>query len=341
MSFARHRGLPALIGIALATGLVSVGSPARADEENTAPTASYSVDSAALWAGQHVQLTESGLTDDTTPADAVTRTIAWGDGASETAAAGTTTWQHTYARAGSYDVQVTLNDGALDGAGAFPAGSTVAVTASPGSYSWRQPTIYTFPDYMEQGTMLGGGLPANASRVWTAWPDGETSLLAPGATASVAHWFGVGSWTPQVTLQNAQGKATPKGAAPLTVLGDTTPPSVSLTTPSSPSKAASWSTIQGKASDSQSGPDVVGVQLWKYNNTTDYYYDFSSRKWVSYHGQAVPQTAQALTPVSSSGAWKVTSSGLSKGYNLQVYYYAWDKVGNSTDPFSRTYYLNS
>ncbi|WP_433298570.1 PKD domain-containing protein [Actinoplanes sp. CA-030573] len=322
-----------LLALALTAGLVAVGTPARADDAPAvAPTATYTLDSAAIWAGQRVTLTESGRNGPAT----TTRTIDWGDGTVETP--GTPT--HSYASPGSYGIKVTLTDGTETGTGVFPAGSTVTVTTSPGTYSWERPTIYTYPGYMEQGSMLASGLPT-ASQVWTGWGDGETSLLASAAGTSVAHWYGTGRWTPSITVQNAQGRATPRPAASLTVLNDVTTPSVSLTVPSTPSKASSWSTVKGKASDTQSGVDVVGVQAYKWNASTTYYYNFVSKSWVTYTGQDLPDAAQALLTVDGSGTWSTPVAGLGKGYTLQVWYYAWDKVGNGTDSYNATYALTS
>jgi 5'-nucleotidase len=344
MHLARRRGLPALLGLTLTAGLVAIGSPARADGENTPPTAQYTLDSTAIWSGQHVKLTESGFADDTTASDAVTRTITWGDGAVETAAAGTAAWSHTYAQTGSYAVQVTLNDGELDGPGVFPAGSTVGVTTSPGTYSWRKSTIYTYPGYQSSGTMVASDMPGGSSLVWTGWDDGETSLLASGTSTAVTHWFGEGSWAPQITVQNAQGKATPRPAATLTVGLDVTAPTVTVTTPSSPSKASSWATIKGRSTDSQAGSDVVAVQLVKWNSSDpyDYVYDFESRKWVKYTGQDLPDSVVKLTTVDSAGNWQVTDSGLSKGYTLEVYCNGSDQAGNVTGwALCRSQYLSS
>jgi 5'-nucleotidase len=320
--------LPAVLCLALTAGVVAIGTPARAD---AAPTATYTLDSAAIWAGQRVTLTESGLT----APGAVTRTVDWGDGAVESPA----TTVHAYANPGAYSIKVTLNDGTESGSGVFPAGSTVTVTTSPGSYKWQRPTIYTYPGYQEQGTMLASGLPA--SDVWTGWGDGETSLLGSGTSATVTHWYAAGTWTPKITLENEQGPATPRAANTLTVRDDdTTAPSVSLTVPSTPTKASSWKTVKGKASDSQAGMDVVGFQAYKWNATTTYYYNFSSKKWAKYTGQNVPE-AQALRPVDAAGNWSASLSGLAKGWTLQVWYYAWDKVGNGSADYHKTYTLKS
>ncbi|GIF24203.1 5'-nucleotidase [Actinoplanes tereljensis] len=330
-----RRSLPVLLGLALTAGAVSIASPAHADDPvNTPPTASYALDTTAIWAGQRVNLSESGVTDDTTAPDAITRSIDWGDGTVDGL------FGHLYSTAGTYQVKVTLNDGALDGSGVFTTGSAVTVTTSPGNYAWQKSPIYTYPNYQEQATLLASGLPAN-TKVWTGWGDGETSLLSAGTSATVGHWFGTGPWTPKVTLQNGSGKATPRAVNTLTVLPDTTGPTVSLTVPASPNKAASWSTVRGKAADGEAGVDVVGIQFYKYNATTIYFYNFANGTWVKYTGQALPYTAQALRPVDGAGNWSVGAAGLSKGYTFEVDYYAWDKVGNISDDYYVAYNLTS
>ncbi|GIM93590.1 hypothetical protein [Paractinoplanes toevensis] len=331
-----RRSLPVLLGLALTAGAVSIASPAHADDPvNTPPTASYALDSTAIWAGQSVILTESGVTDDTTAPDAITRTVDWGDGTTDGR------FTHQYQSTGTFGVKVTLNDGALDGSGVFTTGSAVTVTTSPGTYAWQKSPIYIFPTYQEQATMLASGLPATA-QVWNAWGDGETSLLRTGTSATARHWFGYGTWTPKITLQNGQGRATARAANQLTVLEDTTRPTVSLTVPASPNKAASWATVRGRAADSEAGIDVVGVQYYKYNQTTIYYYNFSTGTWVKYTtGQALPYTAQALRPVDAAGNWSVAAKGLGKGWTFEVDYYAWDKVGNISDDHYVAYALTS
>jgi 5'-nucleotidase len=335
-----NRAVPALIGLTLTAGLVSIAGPARADgEDNTAPTASYALDSAAIWAGQQVKLTESNLADDTTPVASISRTINWGDGTIDTEATSDTPFAHTYSATGSYPVQVTLTDGTLSGAGTFADGATsaaVGVTSSPGTYGWKNSTIYVYPGYQNQATMQTSGMPTSASRVWTSWGDGETSLLAKGTAATVPHWFGSGTWTPRITLQNAQGKATPVAANPLTVNYDTTVPTVSVTVPSSPHKASSWSTVKGTATDSQAGVDFIGVILWRYNSSAEYVYNFANKTWIKHTSasQTLPSTVWAYPTVSSAGAWSVATSGLSKGWTFEVDYYGADKVGNEPEDLS-------
>jgi hypothetical protein len=326
----------AAVGLAITAGTISIAAPAHADDPvNTAPTANYALDSAAIWAGQRVTLAESGRSDDTTPPAAITRAVSWGDGITD----GNLT--HAYASAGSYQITVTLNDGAENGAGVFAAGSTVTVTTSPGSYGWQKSPVYTFPGYQEQGTMVASGLPTS-TRVWTSWTDGETSLLASNSSTSVNHWYRTGTWTPQITLQNGQGKATPRAAGSLSVLDDVTRPTATLTTPAGPSKASSWATLHGKAYDSESGVDVVGVQVYKWAGTTDYYYNFASRSWVKYTSTTVlPEGARALRPTDAGGNWSTPVAGLTKGWTIEVIWYAWDKVGNLSDDHYVVYALTA
>jgi 5'-nucleotidase len=336
-----NRAVPALIGLTLTAGLVSVAGPARADsEDNTAPTASYALDSTAIWAGQQVTLTESALADDSTPVDAISRTINWGDGTLQTAATSASPFTHTYAATGSYTLQVTLTDGTATGAGTFSTGSAVAVTTSPGTYKWKNSTIYVYPGYQNQATMLTSGMPTSASRVWTTWGDGETSLLAKGTAATVPHWFSGGTWTPQITLENAQGKASAIAAKPLTVNNDTTPPKVTVTVPSSPHKATSWKTVKGKVTDSQAGVDFIGVILWRYNSSAEYVYNFANKTWIKHTSasQSLPSTVWAYPSISSAGAWSVATSGLSKGWTFEIDYYGADKVGNEPANLSYTKY---
>lgn len=322
MNLVRHRGLPALLGLALTVAAVAVATPAHADGE---PVATYKLDSTSIWTGQQVKLTESDLTADAE----VTRTIAWGDGTT-TEAAAAAVWSHTYATAGSYPVTVTLNDGTLSGPGTFPASSTVGVVASPGTYGWKQPTVYTYPGYQNVATMTATGIPA-ATRVWTGWGDGETSLLGGTTSATAPHWFGAGTWTPSITLQNAQGKATPRATSRLSVLTDITNPTATVTIPGSPHRGSSWSQIKGKARDSQSGPDEVGVRLWRWKSSSDvdYMFDFATRKWLV-NKEDMPATTWAYLPVDAAGNWHFYTSGLTKGWNFELDYYVMDKVGNHT-----------
>ena len=339
MNSGRPRGLAALLTLALSAGTVAgagvFGSPAWADA-----TGSYRLNDTSIWVGQQVTLVEIELTD-TTPDTPATRTVSWGDGGTNQIAAGSTSANHTYTSAGVRQVSVTVLDDGVETA--IPV-STVDVSAPASTYKLNPTWNWTWPGGGHTATLELGGVPANTKRIWVDWKDGESSLLGPKTTSTTHYYrFGTGVWSPTVTLENASGKLAPKSAGTYTLKEDTFVPTSTLKIPSSPSKAASWKTIQGTAKDTQIGIDSVGVQLWKWNNSSDYYYNFSTAKWVKYTpgSTSIPNAALKWVGVDSAGVWKVGVAGLSKGYSLEVDYVAYDKANNHTEWKYKVQYLSS
>jgi hypothetical protein len=345
MNLARRRGLPAtLLGLALTAGVVAAATPAHAAGE--APTGSFTLDSTSIYLGQQVKLTQTALADDTTAPESISRTIAWGDGTSSTATADDKSWTHKYATSGTYAVSVTLNDGDVEGTGTLSGGASVGVGTVPGTYGWQKSPVWTAvasdgSAWSAKSTLTASGLPANASNRWLKWTDGGTSLLSSSSSTSVAHYYQPGSWSPTIALENAQGRSNTRAISPLSVQIDATLPSVNLVYPASPNKASSYTTIKGKAADSQAGVEEVGVVLWKWNATSEYIYNFTTRTWTKYTGQSLPNSIWGYSPVDSAGNWHVTSSGLSKGWRIDIGFYAMDKVGNATETKWATVTLNS
>ncbi|MBM2617343.1 hypothetical protein JIG36_17450 [Actinoplanes sp. LDG1-06] len=349
MKLVHRRALPVLFTAALTAGVVGVGAPAFAAGE--APVGAYDLDSNAIWTGQTVTLTQTALTDDDTEAAAISRVINWGDGtAAQTAEAGTTSWTHTYAAAGSYTVAVTLNDGTVEGPGTLTP-AAVGVTAAPGNLGWQKNLIYTNTyqgtdgaehDYTVEGVFTPTGLPTTADEAWVAWGDSEHTLLAQQETSvTVPHYFGHGTFNPQVQLENEQGKATARNASTLTVNYDRTAPRVAVKFPASPNKASSWTTVRGTASDSQAGVDYVSLLTFKWKDGAGMYiYNFDTKSWIRYTGQplsALPSGVEDRAPVTSSGTWASRSvAGLSKGWHLELWPMAIDKVANWS---SEEYYV--
>ncbi|MET0493409.1 MAG: hypothetical protein ABW000_09810 [Actinoplanes sp.] len=340
MNSGRPRGLAALLTLALSAGTVAgagvFGSPAWADA-----TGSYTLSDTSIWTGQTVTLTETALTD-STPDTATTRTVTWGDGAETVIAAGATKVTHTYSANGTYAVAVKLVDDGTEAAGTFTGSPTVTVAAGSGAYKFNPTWNWTWPGGGHSAKLELSAIPANTKRVWVNWGDGETSLLSR-TTTSTTHYYPFGKFTASVTLENASGKLAPASAGTYTLLADTYAPTATLKVPSSPSKASSWKTIQGTAKDTQIGMDSVGVQLWKWNNSSDYYYNFSTAKWVKYTpgSTSIPNAALKWVGVDSAGVWKVGVAGLSKGYSLEVDYVAFDKAGNDSGLKYKVQYLSS
>jgi 5'-nucleotidase len=207
----------------------------------------------------------------------------------------------------------------------------VQVAAAGGTYKFNVASNWTWEGGGATAKLLLSGVPATATRVWVDWGDGKTSLLGH-TNAATTHYYPVGSYAAKVTLENAQGKAAARSAGSYSAKIDVWKPATStLKVPSKPSKASSWKTVQGTAKDNQIGMDSVGVQLWKWTSTKDYYYNFSTKKWVKYTpGKTkIPKAAVVWRGVDSKGVWKVGVAGLSKGYYLEVDYVALDRAGNA------------
>ena len=87
--------------------------------------------------------------------------------------------------------------------------------------------------------------------------------------------------------------------------------------------------MKGTAKDSQAGPDVVGIWVYKANRTSEYYFDFDTKKWVKNTNPTMTVYSHVV-PVTSSGTWSAPISGLAKGWVLSVGIYGCDNVGNCT-----------
>ena len=318
-----------MLTLALGAGTVAgagvLAAPAWADGTISA---TYSLSSASIWTGQSVTLKQGSFTD-STPDTAPAVTVTWGDGAQTPSSATSTTETHTYSAAGSYTVKVQIVDDGVT----TEVSNPLTVAAATGTFAFSPTWHWTWPGGGHEATLKLSGIPSNTTKVWVKWGDGETSLVNK-ANTSVKHYYAFGStgkYYANVILENPQGKVT-KSAGTYTLKEDTYKPSATLKVPSSPSKASSWKTIQGTAKDAQIGIDSVGVQLWKWTSSKDYYYNFSTKKWVKYTPGVtnIPDAALKWVGVNSSGVWKVGVSGLSKGYSLEVDYVAFDKAGNDS-----------
>ena len=109
-----------------ATGRISV-----ADQDDQAPTGTFSIGPAAGWArSTRVTLTQTSLSDNVTPPGSIQRVVDWKDGSGAVAWTTGTTMSHVYARAGSYAPAVTLTDHAGNHATVTTAAVTVRADTS-------------------------------------------------------------------------------------------------------------------------------------------------------------------------------------------------------------------
>jgi len=167
------------------------------------------------------------------------------------------------------------------------------------------------------------------SKIWASWSTGETSLFKSGTTGKLGHWFGLGNYSMAVLAENTHGESARRSLGPLTVAEDLVAPWISLTVPANPHAKASWGTIRGRTFDSMSGPAGAYLQLFAYTDTTAFYYDFVTKKWVVYKGGIPPQAAQAWTRADAAGNWSHAATGPNKGFTLEVHYLPEDNLGNT------------
>ncbi|MEV6347721.1 ExeM/NucH family extracellular endonuclease [Actinoplanes sp. NPDC051851] len=307
--------------VTVGAGSVVVSDPVTpTNPDTTSPTAAYKVNATTLWPGQSVTLTETALSDDVSAADKLTRVISWGDGSTETLAAGKTTATHKFATAGSYSIKVTVTDEAGNAADVIAA--TVAVKAQTGAYTLSTKSIWT-----GQSVTLKVGSVTNATSVKISWGDGATTTASPNI--AVSHKYTkAGTFKVTVTPVNALGSGTAVTVGSVKVTKDTYKPSISLKAPHYPAKVSSWKTITGKVSDKGLGVDSVKVKLVEQRSGKWYYYSHGKWTKASSKSKALAK-AETLTAKVSGGSWSVKVSGLKKG-TLRVGYWAKDKAGNSS-----------
>jgi 5'-nucleotidase len=291
-----------------------------------APTGSYALNTAAIWPGQTVTLTESALDDDVSDNSKITRVVDWGDGTpAVTLAAGATTAAHTYAAAGSYQVSVKLTDEAGNSGPATLSGaSTVVVTAQAGSFRLNKKSIW-----VSQSVTLGATGVTGASELSVNWGDGSTTRTSAN-NAKVTHAYAkAGRFTVTVTPVNAAGAGRTSTVGSVEVVKDVYKPTVHLNVPWFKAWKSSWKSVGGTVSDKGVGAASVKVKLIQERSGKWYYY--SAGKWTRATSKQTASAKAAVLVVTpdAKGYWRTAISGVDRG-TLQITYWAGDKAGNSS-----------
>lgn len=298
----------------------------------TAPTGTYALNTAALWPGQSVTLTETALDDDVSDNAKITRVVDWGDGsATQTLAAGTTKATHAYTKAGSFTVTVTLTDEAGNkGTATFTGSAVVAVKAQAGTYKLNTKSIWA-----TQSVNLGISGVTGATQLTIVWGDGSTTKTT-AKNATVTHKYTkAGNFTVKVTPSNVAGSGRVVTVGSVKVTKDTAKPVVSLTKPSHQERASSWKTVTGKATDK--GLGVAKAKVKAIEERSGKWYFYSAGKWTKAKSKKDAQARAAVltaTP-NAKGVWSVKLSGVTKG-KLVITYTATDKAGNSAGARTHT-----
>ncbi|GAA1600191.1 ExeM/NucH family extracellular endonuclease [Actinoplanes couchii] len=293
--------------------------------DSTAPTGTYALNMAAIWPGQSVTLTESALDDDVSDNAKISRVINWGDGsAAQTLAVGTTKATHAYTKAGSFTVTVALTDEAGNKGAGKVTGSPVVVKAQAGAYKLSTKSIWA-----KQSVNLTVSGVTGATKLAINWGDGTTNTIT-AKNATVSHTYTkAGTFAVKVTPSNAAGSGKVVAVGSVKVTKDTAKPTVSVTTPKQPAKAASWKTVTGKAADKGLGVATVKVKAIEQRSGAWYY--LKAGKWTKAKSKKDAQakaTVQTVTP-NAKGVWSAKLGGVARG-TLVITYSATDKAGNTS-----------
>jgi PKD repeat protein len=288
-------------------------------------------------------ITQTSLSDDSTPASQIKRTVSWGDGSAAQPWQTGDTVSHNYAAIGRYVPTVTLTDN---------AGNTVTLTLKAA----------VFGDSLAPAANFASG-PSSAFAKWTkvnlnveslsdnytpfefiertvSWGDGTTEAWKEGST--LTHVYAVaGTFTPSVVALDEAGNSSKTAADPITVTVDADGPAVTIAKPKAAAKVASWRTVRGKARDAGVGTASVALAAIQKRGDTWFAYSATTKKWAKAgtKGKAWKK-AVAVAGTLDKSAWKARLTGLRKG-KLLLRATAKDNVGNASRLVARAAKLTS
>jgi streptogramin lyase len=203
-------------------GSATVGAAARIfDAPLSASARSFGVQEGSSYVGTLATFTDANPL--ATAAD-FSAAIAWGDGhtsvGSITQSGGvfSVAASHTYAEAGSYTVQISVNDleGSTGSATAAASISDAALSATGSSFTAQEGTVFngTVTTFMDANTLLS----ASDFTATVSWGDGQASVgsisFAGGRfIVAASHAYArAGSYTVHVSIQDREGSATSTSA---------------------------------------------------------------------------------------------------------------------------------
>jgi hypothetical protein len=179
-----------------ATNSRVVDVPAIVIDDTSAPTGTFSNDTATAWAKwTKVTVSQSAINDDWTPANLIARTVDWKDGTTSTWTAGTTI-SHVYATAGSYAPEVTIADEAHNTT-TYPLSSVVV------SLDTVAPTVKLTLPRAKHSVKAWRTLRGKATDAQT----GVKSVSVKAVEKRLGHWFGYNAKTHRWVKAATKAKA--------------------------------------------------------------------------------------------------------------------------------------
>ncbi|MEU4618741.1 hypothetical protein AB0G04_02005 [Actinoplanes sp. NPDC023801] len=275
--------------------------PPTSEPDTTKPTGSFRINYTSVWAGQQITIGQnaSEYSDPVDAQDTLKRVVSWGDGTTTTLGATTFLASKSYTKAGSFKVTVIVTDPAGNQS-EIPA-RTVGVSVPAGKISLSRKSIYQGGSFKVNIDKV----PAGATKYRIDWSDGWVSVHNASTrrlTGSVLYqwkWDAAkkkyvrvgngrlsGVRPIKISWGSSRGYSTFQTGAWINVVKDTWKPTVSITKPSSPSKASSWKTIRGTAKDKGAGLRHVGVTVFRVTSTGKAYCLTPQKKWKRYYNDA-------------------------------------------------------
>jgi hypothetical protein len=304
-------------------------SPSQPPADTTAPTGTFQLTAGALWLGQNLVLSQKAteFSDDKSADNEITRKITWGDGTTTTMYPGWVTVNKKFARTGKFNVTITLTDKAGNSRVVGP--KSVSVTnAAKGSYSLGSSKAYQGQRFQVKVNKL----PAGATGYVIDWADGSTSYHA-AKTKSVRGFINFkivngkqtgtrisGVRTIRISPVNKNGATLYQYAGKINILKDNWKPKFTITKPGNASKASSWKTVRGTASDKGAGllDNKVAMAVYRVTTSGAEYCLNRKRQWKRVYTDeqynACFQTKNIPLLTVKKGKWSLTLPSVSKGY---------------------------
>jgi hypothetical protein len=297
----------------------------------TGPSGSYTVDDA----GYDGTITQASLSDDVSPASAITRSVGWGDGSPAEPWSSGDTISHNYATQGRYLPTMTLTDLAgnttvLDlkaiviNDHAAPTG-TFSTTPATG---WASYTAVA----LTQLTLSDDFSPAPNIARSVEWGDGTVSPWPAGGTIS-HRYLVAGTFTPQVVATDEAGNSAPLAAgSSVTITKDALAPVLRLTLPRTKATSVrSWKVLKGRATDAGVGVRWVQLKAVQKRGKVFYAYRPATRTWVKARTSVAAFTKAGVLRVTpgTTGLWQAPLARLTLG-TLTYRVTGVDQVGNTS-----------
>lgn len=292
--------------------------------DTSPPTGRFTLNTAGLWIGQSVILTQVDIADNgvADPAS-VTRVVDWGDGTSTNLSAGQGPVAKQYTQAGTFPVTLTLTDGA----GLVTTAKSTVTVSVPGKFAFSTTSVW--PGQVFKVTI--SAVPAGTTKIIIDGGDGYVGSFR-GVNQTVSNYYYhrkngplIHGWvTLRATFANQYGTTSWITIGRVNVRTDSWNPTVKVNMPKAANRVSSWKTIAGTSSDKGSGAPYVYVWVTRVVGSQVYCYQ-TNKTWRQVHNVAEYDKYCLGLPVKvGKNKWSLALTGLKKGGTLYVDAQTWD-----------------